>query len=104
MEYSACLTEIPKSRLINSIHRLRKVPLHAAKKYPDVEKVNFVVSQKKRVSEHIIELHEMLKARIWPPLDALVGDLWPGDMETVLPLQFADVLCWHLASTRFASA
>lgn len=64
--------------------------------YPDAEKVNFVVSRKKKVSEHVRDFHEMLKAILAPPLSALVGDLIPGDMERTLPLQFADVSCWHM--------
>lgn len=55
-----------------------------------------MVSRKKKVSEHVRDFHEMLKSLLDPPLNGLVGDLIPGDMERTLPLQFADVSCWHM--------
>jgi hypothetical protein len=63
---------------------------------PDAQRVNFYVSRKKKISQHIGDFHETLKAQLDPPLDALAGDLYPADMERVLPLQAADVLCWHM--------
>jgi hypothetical protein len=68
---------------------------HVYKTSPEVEKVNFVVSRKQKVTYHIGQFHEDLKKQIDPPLRALVGDLFPGDMTRMLPLQAADLVCWH---------
>jgi hypothetical protein len=73
----------------------------AKKRYRDVDTVNFVVSRKRKVSEHIEDFHKMMKGRlsnnpIWSPLDTIVGNLSIGDMEECIPLQFPDVLCWHM--------
>lgn len=73
----------------------------AKKRYRDVDTVNFVVSRKRKVSEHIADFHKMMKKRLsthplWSPLKDIVGDLSIGDMEVCPPLQFPDVLCWHM--------
>lgn len=65
-------------------------------RYPDVEKVDFIVSRKNKVTNRLTDFHKALKMQIGPPLDALVGDLVPGDMDRQLPLQAADLLCWHM--------
>jgi hypothetical protein len=65
------------------------------KKYPSVDKVNFVVSRKQKVTHHINEFHEEVQKLIEPPLKGLMGELIPGSMEDTLPLQSADLLCWH---------
>jgi hypothetical protein len=69
------------------------------KRHPDVQKVNFIVSKKNTVTEHYRDFVETIKQYFdqrQPELSALVGDLIPASMENVLPLQAAEVLCWHL--------
>jgi hypothetical protein len=65
-------------------------------KHPEVEKINFIVSRKKGITEHLNEFHEGMKAHLDSKLAPLVGDLIPASMEFQLPLQSADLLCWHL--------
>jgi hypothetical protein len=67
---------------------------------PDVDRVNFVVSVKEKVTHHLKDFHAELKARIRKPFQSLVGELFPGRMDAVIPLQAADVLCWHLQRER----
>ncbi len=67
--------------------------LHANR--PEVERVNFFVSKKQKVTHHIRRFHEDLRQQMPEPYKKLVGDLYPGDMVLVLPLQAADVLCWY---------
>jgi len=64
--------------------------------HPDVERVDFVISRKKKVSQHIGTFHEHLKALLSPPLDGFAGHLMPGEMKDHLPLQMADLLFWHM--------
>ena len=66
------------------------------KKYPDAERVDFVVSRNGKITNRIREFHEPMKVFLDPPLLQLVGNLTPASMEESLPLQAADVLCWHL--------
>jgi Protein of unknown function (DUF3800) len=69
------------------------------KRHPHAKKVNFIVSKKNKVTEHYQGFVETMKRYFGerqPELSALVGDLIPASMENVLPLQAADVLCWHL--------
>ena len=71
--------------------------VHAA--FPDVESVDFVVSIKTKVTDHIKHFHEDLRTaldRHRPDLAALVGRLIPDDMRRAPGLQMADVLCWQL--------
>ena len=64
--------------------------------YPEARRIDFVVSKKNKITNHVKEFHDVLRELIGPPLDSLVGELIPGSMEDRLPLQAADVLCWHL--------
>jgi hypothetical protein len=66
------------------------------RRHPNTDKVNFVVSLKQKVTHHIKEFHEELKTLMEPPLKNLVGELLPARMEAILPLQAADVFCWHV--------
>jgi hypothetical protein len=69
------------------------------KRHPDVKKINFMVSKKNGVTEHYRDFADTMKRyfdQYQPELSALVGDLIPVSMEEFLPLQAADVLCWHL--------
>lgn len=69
---------------------------HVYRKHPEVERVNFVVSQKSGVSEHLKTFHaEMIEYLKDTSLGKLAGTLLPMPMEDVLPLQVADFLCWH---------
>jgi len=72
---------------------------YVSDRYPNVEKVDFVVSRKGKVTDHIKAFHEEMRS--WmreeePKLYDLVGGLTPADMEDSPPLQAADVFCWHL--------
>jgi hypothetical protein len=67
--------------------------------YPLATRVNFIVSRKNNVTEHYKDFVETMKQYFeqhQPELSSLVGDLIPASMEDLLPLQAADVLCWHL--------
>jgi hypothetical protein len=67
---------------------------------PEVEKVDFIVERKLGVTKHIQEFHSelaaTLKAQGKGSLADLVGELIPAGKDRV-PLQAADLLCWHLA-------
>jgi hypothetical protein len=68
------------------------------KKYPDAERVDFVVSRKQSVTHHLQEAHIEIKKWLGlsiPKLRELVGEIIPASMEDRLPLQCADLLCWH---------
>ena len=68
-------------------------------RYPEVEKVDFVVSRSGKITDHIRSFHERLRESVaenHPRLTNLVGRLIPDDMETSPPLQAADVFCWHM--------
>lgn len=76
-------------------HVLREVRY----RYPEAERVDFVVSRKGKITDHIKEFHEELKELVKqhnPELGTLVGRLIPDDMDGSPPLQAADVLCWHV--------
>lgn len=67
--------------------------------YPEVERVDFVVSEKAKVSERLKGFYEPLRKWVsenYPELERVLGDLRPGSMEEEIPLQTADVLSWHL--------
>jgi hypothetical protein len=69
------------------------------RRHPETERVNFVVSKKENVSEHYRDFVRDIKRYLGlnsPERASLVGDLIPASMEDQLPLQAADVLCWHL--------
>jgi Protein of unknown function (DUF3800) len=70
------------------------------KNYPKATKVNFIVSKRQSVTEHYKDFVETMKDwlnnRSYPKLASMVGDLIPASMEDHLPLQAADVLCWHM--------
>jgi hypothetical protein len=68
--------------------------------FPEAEKVDFMVERKGHVTKYIEGFHstlpKALEALGKPSLSRLVGELIPGD-KTHVPLQAADVLCWHTA-------
>ncbi|HEY6348970.1 MAG TPA: hypothetical protein VI636_06130 [Candidatus Angelobacter sp.] len=68
--------------------------------HPAAEKVDFVVESKEVITKYIQEFHSSLSNALnyigRPELIRLVGGLIPGGKER-LPLQAADLLCWHTA-------
>ena len=73
--------------------------VHLKRTAPEVERVDFVVSKKAKVSEHYREFTDSIRRSLetLAPIAApLVGDLIPASMQERLPLQAADLLCWHL--------
>lgn len=69
---------------------------HVRLKYQDVDYIDFVVSVNGKITERIKDFHKQIKLLIDPTLRPFVGDLIPATMETRLPLQCADALCWHM--------
>jgi hypothetical protein len=67
---------------------------------PNAEKVDFIVERNGNVTKHIQDFHSTLAQQFTefgkPSLAQLVGDLIPAGKERV-PLQAADLLCWHTA-------
>jgi hypothetical protein len=68
--------------------------------YPDATRVNFIVSRKnKQITKGlnaVIEVTKLSMNEHRPDLAPLLGDLIPASPELQLPLQAADVMCWHL--------
>jgi hypothetical protein len=66
--------------------------------FPDADKVDFVVSKKQYISKTLDKTQDDFRewfGSLYPDAYRYIGDVIPGDMETRLPLQAADVLCWH---------
>jgi hypothetical protein len=65
---------------------------------PDVEKVDFWVERKKRVTHHLQDFHRSLAKTLeeidLPQLAPLVGKMQPVGKECI-PAQAADMLGWH---------
>lgn len=75
------------------------VLLEVHERYPDADKVDFVVSRNGQITNHIKSFHEELQISLSvlnPKLERLVGRLIPDDPETSNPLQAADLLSWHI--------
>ena len=73
--------------------------LRIHKLHPDANQVNFVVSKNGKITRGVRNIAEVTRqhlAQDCPELAVLFGSVIPGDMETALPLQAADALCWHL--------
>jgi hypothetical protein len=70
---------------------------------PEVEKVDFIVERNGEITKHIQEFHSNLATNASllhrSNLARLVGDLIPAGKDRI-PLQAADVLCWHLGRAR----
>jgi hypothetical protein len=67
--------------------------------FHDVEKVDFVVSRKGKITGQMKFFHQELKDFIQerhPELAEIVGDLASADMKEMVPLQAADMFCWHI--------
>lgn len=72
---------------------------YVATKYPDAERVEFVVEKKTTITHHIEKdfhpnLEQVLRHEGLEYLIPLIGDFTPRDKKYV-PLQAADVLIWH---------
>jgi hypothetical protein len=67
-------------------------------KYPDAEKVDFLLENNSEITKHIYELYKTMPVALnhieRPELIPLLGEFIPGGKERV-PLQAADYLCWH---------
>jgi hypothetical protein len=63
---------------------------------PDAKQVDFVVSRKGNLTDRLKVFHEELRRLVEPEFKDLVEELIPATMELRLPLQAADVLCWHM--------
>jgi len=67
---------------------------------PNVRRINFVISNKQNVEKYIQrDVREAMIAyfeNTSPHLATLFGDVIPLSMVDHMPLQAADVLCWHL--------
>lgn len=72
---------------------------HVAANCADVDKVDFVIEKKSKVTHRIAyfydNLADALRASGRKALVPLIGDLIPGD-KTRVPLQAADLALWHL--------
>jgi len=63
----------------------------------DIDRVDFVISEKQCVSKNMGLILDTLKLRVQEPVRAsLIGNIRIGKMDTEVPLQAADVLCWHI--------
>jgi hypothetical protein len=71
--------------------------------HPDAEKVDFIVERNGEITKHIQDFHSTLSQALTgfgeADLAPLVGELLPGGKDRV-PLQAADVLCWHSARAQ----
>lgn len=76
---------------------------YVAKHHPEAEKVDFIVERNGHITKYIQEFHAQLAAMFrfleLPNVAELVGELLPAGKERV-PLQAADVLCWHTARAK----
>jgi hypothetical protein len=66
---------------------------------PSVERVDFVVSRKQKITHHLNGFKDDIKEWLetdYPFLASMVGGLIPASMEDQLPLQAADLLGWHI--------
>lgn len=79
---------------------------YAHVKHPDTERVDFIVERKNGVFDQMKEFYEslaeMFEALGSPELIRFMGDLIPGGKERI-PLQAADVLCWHTQRAELRS-
>lgn len=77
--------------------------MYVEKWHPDAEKVDFIVERNGEITKHIQTFHSnmaaVLEQRGKSSLARLVGELIPGGKDRI-PLQAADVLCWHIGRAR----
>jgi hypothetical protein len=79
-----------------SLHLIKNL----SAEHPDLRKVVFNISRKKIISHHLqTDLYDAMVAYLRtfnPAVAKLFGDVVPLIMENHMPLQAADVLCWHV--------
>jgi hypothetical protein len=70
---------------------------HCQHMLSDIDRVDFVISEKQCVSKNMDKVLDTLKAQVREPATAsLIGNIRIGRMEAEIPLQAADVMCWHI--------
>jgi hypothetical protein len=71
---------------------------HVADHFPEAEKVDFLVERKDGITDHVNEFYDDIQASLTDcgesRMASLLGCLIPGDKDR-LPLQVADLFCWH---------
>lgn len=76
---------------------------YIAKTYADAERVDFIIERNGRITRYIQVFHSGIAATLAAlgrrDLAELVGGFMPAGKERV-PLQAADVLCWHSARRK----
>jgi hypothetical protein len=89
-----------------SFHGYLYLVLAVCSAYPTAEKVDFVLEKKKEVFAAMHDFHEGLRESFMnvglPRFAEIIGDLLPNDKKKI-PLQAADLLCWH-TQRKFAHA
>jgi hypothetical protein len=78
---------------------IRIVLLRAHKLHPDATKVNFVFARKDEVIKDLRSIVDATRYSLnasESELAPLFGEFVPGEMEEIVPLQVADLICWHL--------
>jgi hypothetical protein len=74
------------------------VCLHLHHRYPEAEKIDFVVESNGEITKHIHQLYKKLPGAFEyvgrPELVSLIGEFLPAG-KVRMPLQAADYLCWH---------
>jgi hypothetical protein len=77
--------------------------MYVEKWHSDVEKVDFIVERNREITKHIQTFHSniafVLQQQERASLARLVGELIPAGKDRI-PLQAADVLCWHMGRVR----
>ncbi len=76
---------------------------YVEKWHSDAEKVDFIVERNGEITKHIQTFHssiaDVLQQLGKGSLARLMGELIPGGKDRI-PLQAADVLCWHMGRAR----
>ncbi len=69
---------------------------HIRARFPEAEKINFVVSEKEKITHWVGRFHEAVKCIVDTEMVDMVGEFIPASMKGERPLQWAALLCWHL--------
>ena len=89
-----------------SFHGYIYLVLSACSLKPTAEKVDFIIEKKREVFPAMHDFHQGMSESFrnygLPRLADLIGELIPGDKKRI-PLQAADLLCWHI-QRHFAHA
>lgn len=80
---------------------------YVSREHQDCEKLDFIVEQNGKITDYIKDFHTGLSGIFAelgrPDLARLVGELLSVPKDRI-PVQAADVLCWHTARSRNLSA